>query len=100
MTSVYMTENGIYDGPATLSVAGESHNLRVRLVGHMNPIDGRYHWQGTVHPITPATELPGGAKVVITIGHRSATGRLAERTPWGTYSVVGTGAPPYDTSSL
>ena len=32
--------------------------LRVRLSGHLEPIDGRYHWQGTVFE-----SLPDGAKL-------------------------------------
>ena len=34
-------------------------------------------------------------EVTVTIGDRSARGRLTERTPWSTFSVVGFGAPPF-----
>ena len=37
-----------YDGAATLTLAGACHPVRVRLAGHLDPIDGQYHWQGTV----------------------------------------------------
>ncbi len=46
-----------YDGAATLTIAGTSHPVRVRLIGHLDPIDGNYHWQGT---ILSSTTLPGG----------------------------------------
>ena len=32
----------------TLTVAGAQREVRVRLTGHLDPLDGRYHWQGTV----------------------------------------------------
>ena len=38
----------IYDGPATLTLADASAQVRVRLTGHVDPIDGQYHWQGTI----------------------------------------------------
>ena len=37
-----------YDGAATLTIAGACHPVRVRLTGQLDPIDGHYHWQGTV----------------------------------------------------
>ncbi len=40
------THDDVYDGPATLTSAGTSQQVRVRLSGHLNPIDGQYHWQG------------------------------------------------------
>ena len=84
-----------YDGPATLTHNGEDYATRVRLTGHFDPIDGQYHWQGMFF-----TDLPGagvtGSKVSIRIGEHTADGRVAERTPWGTLTVVGAaGYPPY-----
>ena len=37
-----------YDGAATLTIGGPAHPVRVRLAGRLDPIDGQYHWQGTV----------------------------------------------------
>ncbi len=48
----------IYDGPATVRIGDDERTVRVRLAGHVDPIDGRYHWQGTVFD-----ELPGGVKL-------------------------------------
>ena len=88
-----------YDGAATLEIAGASHPVRVRLAGHLDPIDGRYHWQGTVF-CSPSRPLPDDAlkqarTATLTVGHCSAPARLVEQTPWGTHSVAGVGAPPY-----
>jgi cation diffusion facilitator CzcD-associated flavoprotein CzcO len=88
-----------YDGAATLEIAGARHPVRVRLTGHLDPIDGRYHWQGTVF-CSPARPLPDDAlkqarTATLTVGHCSASARIVEQTPWGTHSVAGVGAPPY-----
>ncbi len=88
-----------YDGAATLEIAGASHPVRVRLTGHLDPIDGRYHWQGTVFG-SPRRPLPDAAlrqprAATLTVGRRRAAARIVEQTPWGTHSVAGVGAPPY-----
>ena len=88
-----------YDGAATLEVAGASHPVRVRLTGHLDPIDGRYHWRGTVFG-SPSRPLPDevlrqARTATLTVGQRSAAARIVEQTPWGTHSVAGVGAPPY-----
>lgn len=83
----------VYDGPATLRVDDDAHRVRVRLAGHIDPIDGRYHWQGTVLDARSVGAKPG--PVTLTIGERSADCRIVERTPQGGYSVTGVGAPPY-----
>ncbi|BBN46801.1 hypothetical protein MOKP45_20730 [Mycobacterium avium subsp. hominissuis] len=88
-----------YDGAATLEIAGDRHPVRVRLTGHLDPIDGRYHWQGTVFG-SPSEPLPGdllgqARAATLTVGQRSAPARIVERTPWGTHTVAGVGAPPY-----
>ena len=88
-----------YDGEATLTIAGVAHPVRVRLSGHLNPIDGHYHWQGTVFS-SPARKLPDevlkqARTATLTVGERTAPARVTEQTPWGTHSVAGVGAPPY-----
>ncbi|WP_231633808.1 MULTISPECIES: DUF4873 domain-containing protein [unclassified Mycobacterium] len=88
-----------YDGAATLEIAGARHPVRVRLAGHLDPIDGRYHWQGTVSG-SPSRPLPDDAlkqarTATLTVGRRSAAARIVEQTPWGTHSIAGVGAPPY-----
>ncbi len=81
-----------YEGSATLTIAGAEHLVRVRLAGHLDPIDGRYHWQGTV--FGPAA-LMETRTATLTVGERSASARIVELTPWGTHTVAGVGDPPY-----
>ncbi len=89
----------IYDGPATIRNDDAEHTVRVRLSGHLDPIDGRYHWQGTVFEV-----LPDGAKlpqhVTLAVGDTEAQARITERTPQGGYSVAGVGAPPFALDDL
>jgi hypothetical protein len=88
-------EYGVYDGPAVLDLAGVRTEVRVRLTGHLDPIDGRYHWQGTVFEPLPEDALKQRGSSTLTIGDRTAAARIVERTPWGTHSIAGVGAPPY-----
>jgi len=90
----------IYDGDATLNIAGTGHPVRVRLTGQLNPIDGHYHWQGTVFGSVPDEALKHARTATLSVGERSAPARIVERTPWGTHSVAGVGAPPYPLTQL
>ena len=83
----------IYDGPATLSLGDDEHTVRARLTGHLDPIDGKYHWQGTV--FGAQADLPK-RPVTIATDALSAQARITEQTPWGSYSIAGIGAPPYE----
>jgi cation diffusion facilitator CzcD-associated flavoprotein CzcO len=91
--------DGAYDGAATLEIAGTRHPVRVRLAGRLDPIDGRYHWQGTIfgslsQPLADEA-LKQARTATLTVGERSAPARIIEKTPWGTHTVAGVGAPPY-----
>jgi hypothetical protein len=88
-------EDEVFDGPATIAIGDDRHQVRVRLTGHIDPIDGRYHWQGTVFEPLPADGLKGSAPVTLTVGDRTAPARITEKTPQGGYSVAGVGAPPF-----
>jgi hypothetical protein len=85
----------VYDGPADMRLGETELAVRVRLTGHFEPIDGRYHWRGMVFELAPdlVPRLP--QPVQISIGDRTAEGSLTEVTPWGTHRVTGVGAPPY-----
>jgi hypothetical protein len=84
----------LYDGPATISVGGVERTVRVRLCGRLDPIDGRYHWRGTVYDALPeGTKLPQPA--TLSVGCSSADARITERPPQGGYSVTGVGSPPF-----
>ena len=85
----------IYDGAATIRVGDDERRVRVRLSGRLDPIDGRYHWQGTVFDAVLDDVLTQPRPVTLTIGERSAECRITERTPQDRFSVVGVGAPPY-----
>ncbi len=87
-----------YDGPATVHIDGRDHRARVRLTGRIDPVDGRYHWQGTMSDTQYDGRLP--QDVTVTMDGTSAHARLTERTPQSTYSVVGVGAPPFPLDDL
>jgi len=84
----------LYDGPATLRVADDDHSVRVRLTGRLDPIDGKYHWRGTVFGTLP-DEVLTRPEALLTANGRTAAARLTERSPQGGYSVTGMGAPPF-----
>jgi uncharacterized protein DUF4873 len=88
-----------YDGPATLTLAGNSRQVRVRLSGRVDPIDGRYHWQGTVFDQL-SDELVRARSLTVNVGERSASARITELTPQGTYSIAGAGTPPFGLPQL
>lgn len=83
-----------YDGPATLTAASTCREVRVRLTGHVDPIDGQYHWQGTVFDQLPEA-LWRARTATLAVGERSASARIVEETPQGTHTIAGVGAPPF-----
>jgi hypothetical protein len=94
LSSHIAVQDDLYDGRATVHLGDDACDVWVRLAGHFDPIDGQYHWQGTILEQLPNTDkFPQPATV--TIGNRSAAARITERTPQGGYSVVGVGAPPF-----
>ena len=102
LTSRAGGDDATYEGAATLAIAGAAHPVRVRLAGHLDPIDGHYHWQGTVCgsgrlPL-PDEALKQARTATLTVGERSVSARIIEQTPWGTHTVAGVGAPPYTLS--
>lgn len=86
-------EDAVYSGPATVRIDGQDFRTQARLTGHLDPIDGHYHWQGTIFDTDVDLKLP--QDVIVAVGERTAAARLTERTPWSTYSVAGVGAPPF-----
>jgi hypothetical protein len=86
-------DDEVYDGQATVRIGDDDHDARVRLTGHIEPIDGRYHWQGMLFTDLHETKLP--LLVTVTVGENSAEARIVERTAQGGYSVVGVGVPPF-----
>jgi hypothetical protein len=96
---VETSSDEVYDGPAILRVADEDHSVRVRLIGRMDPIDGKYHWRGTVFGALPDDVLKR-PEALLTANGRTAAARLTELSPQGGYSVTGVGAPPFASCDL
>ena len=84
----------VYDGQANLRVADDDHTVRARLIGHLDPVDGKYHWRGTIFDQLPVDVLKR-PEALVTVNGRTAAARLTERSAQGGYSIVGVGAPPF-----
>ena len=94
LSSHIAVADDVYDGRATVHIGDEANDVRIRLTGHFDPLDGKYHWQGTIlAQLAGVDRLPQPATV--TIDNRSAAARITERTAQGGYSVVGVGPPPF-----
>lgn len=85
-------EDDVYDGFAVLDNGDRDIRVRVRLTGHLDPIDGKYHWQGS---ILDGDMVAGTGPVRLTIGQRSVDAKITERTAQGTFSITGVGEPPF-----
>jgi Domain of unknown function (DUF4873) len=94
LSSAVGAHDDTYDGPATLTAADACEQVRVRLTGHVDPIDGQYHWQGTVFGQLPV-DLKRAKSATLAVGERIASARIIEETPQGTHSIAGVGAPPF-----
>lgn len=91
-------EDDGYRGPAVLRVGDDDVAVTVHLAGHLEPLDGRFHWYGRVQrdDAVTAAKAAGAVQAVLTVpGGRPTKGRLAELDAWGNVQVSGTGAPPY-----
>lgn len=86
-----------YDGAATLTADGRDLLVEVHLGGHVEPLDGRYHWYGRVLGDGVAgLKARGRIPLTVRVGGGPPTpAALAEQDPWGHYRLTGVGAPPY-----
>ena len=81
-----------YDGPA--AIAGTEVDVRLR--GHFEPIDGRFHWWGRIAANARIdAEQSSGSTVTLVTPHGEAEGRLSDVDPWGRLRISGTGRPPF-----
>jgi len=80
-----------YYGPARIG----DREVAVRLRGHFEPIDGKFHWWGRIAPDPAMEEHTSGATVHLETPHGTAAGRLSDVDPWGRFRITGTGAPPF-----
>jgi cation diffusion facilitator CzcD-associated flavoprotein CzcO len=95
LVSSISVHEDIYDGTATVTVADICREVRVRIAGHIDPIDGQYHWQGTLFGQLPGDVLARLRTVTLVVDERSVSARITEETPQGTHTIAGVGAPPF-----
>ncbi|MXP21519.1 DUF4873 domain-containing protein [Gordonia sp. HNM0687] len=95
-------DDEIVDAAAVLSADGDELVARFRVLGHFEPLDGRYHWAGTVFgdEVRRWKERRVTAVTVAMDGREPVDARLAEVTPTGAVRIVGVGAPPYALDAL
>src|SRR5688572_17936951 len=87
-----------YDGEATLIVQDHPIAVTVHLDGHLEPLDGLFHWYGRTERSTEvaAAKDSGARTAALVIGDGEPVEvRLAEYDPWEHIQVNGTGRPPY-----
>jgi hypothetical protein len=92
-----------YAGPARLVIGDDAIDVEVVLGGHLEPLDGRYHWYGRVvqDDAVDAAKQGGATTGVLTIGDGVGTeGRLAEHDAWGNLRITGLGAPPFELDEI
>ena len=86
-----------YVGPAEL-IAEDDQALavEVQLRGHLEPIDGRFHWYGRIAADDAVNaQHRSGATVAVRTPHGTAAGRISDVDPWGRFRITGLGAPPF-----
>lgn len=98
LSNDHVRDEGVFAGAAVLR-SGEYEAISpVRLSGHLEPLDGNYHWYGTVDDLEIGAALktmPRGSVTVAVGGGEPAPAMVTDRTVWGTYRLVGVGAPPF-----
>jgi Domain of unknown function (DUF4873) len=88
-----------YRGPARLAVGDDTIDVDVVLGGHLEPLDGKYHWYGRIaqNDAVDAAKRSGTTTVGLVIADgASAEGRLAEHDAWGNMRITGLGRPPFE----
>jgi len=92
-------EDDGYEGPARLHVDDRTIDVEVVLGGHLEPLDGKFHWYGRVvqNDAVDAAKQAGATTAGLTIADGArAEGRLAEHDAWGNMRITGLGAPPFE----
>ena len=87
-----------YKGPATVRLAdGQEFTVQLTLRGHVEPLDGRFHWYGRVAVDAGLEAALGGrrAQATVTTPQGQADGELSDVDPWGRYRVAGVSTPPF-----
>lgn len=92
-----------YEGPARLHVGERTIEVEVVLGGHLEPLDGRFHWYGRVMKQDALDEAKAGGATVVGLSIAdgpTAEGRLAEHDAWGNLRITGLGAPPFELEAV
>jgi cation diffusion facilitator CzcD-associated flavoprotein CzcO len=89
-----------YEGTAVVEVGRSRFDVQVRLRGHFQPIDGRYHWYGRISAHEGLDGVLGSGKAagVLTTAEGSAPCELSEPDPSRRYRVTGISTPPFRTA--
>ena len=98
LSNDHVRDEGVYAGEAVLRSGDFEAVSPVRLAGHLEPLDGNYHWYGTVDDLdigAALKKMPRGSVTVSVAGGEGAPAMVTDKTVWGTYRLVGVGAPPY-----
>lgn len=87
-----------YVGPALLKAGSVEIPVVVHLAGHLEPLDGRYHWFGRVQDKSTGLgqDVARMQGVALQIGEGPVVAaQLGERDAWGNLRIYGAGAPPF-----
>lgn len=98
LSNDHVRDEGVYAGEAILRSGDYEAVSPVRLAGHLEPLDGNYHWYGTVDDLdigAALKKMPRGSVTVSVAGGEGVPAMVTDKTVWGTYRLVGVGAPPY-----
>ncbi|KXP01435.1 DUF4873 domain-containing protein [Tsukamurella pseudospumae] len=98
LSNDHVRDEGVYTGSAVFRSGDYEAVSPVRLAGHLEPLDGNYHWYGTVDDLeigAALKKMPRGSVTVAVGGGEGAPAMVTDKTVWGTYRLVGVGAPPY-----
>lgn len=98
LSDAYLRDEGVVAGVATFTVGDTRSEAPVRLSGHLEPIDGRYHWYGLIEDPRIGAALKKAKKGTLEMalaGGTAVPAAVTEKTGWGTYRVSGVGAPPF-----
>jgi hypothetical protein len=92
-----------YEGAAVLRDGDAAVPVRIALSGYVDPLDGRYHWSGRIHPDERVVALlrAGKRDVILQVGDDARLpARLSEVDPWGGVLIAATGRPPWSAPEM
>lgn len=90
-----------YTGPATVTVGQRRPvEVAVQLIGHFDPIAGKFVWQGRIRGLAAASDpadppVAEGTTVRVQTPRGSGDGVLSAQDVFGGHIVTGVGPPPF-----